>query len=229
MKVPGGDRSGTLGAEEGTSALAEAVDRISHQLKNPLQAMTVNLEVVRLHARKGEADEVERAADVVDENVRKVDRRIRMLVALARRSPEDAATGLELGRLIREADGAFRLAEGDDGAGLELRLPDEEEGGGALEVRAREGELLALLLAAASRSAEAASSGERAYLSLAAVDAGVVLEIGPGPPWRSDGEREELFAQARRAFGEPSVPDGETGPAGDGEARGPFRVRFPRP
>lgn len=225
MKIPDRPGEGSLGSERETSALAEAVDRIAHQLKNPLQAMTVNLEVIRLHARKGEADELERVAGVVDENIQLLDRRIRMLIALARRSPEEPATGLDLGQLVREAGGAFRLDEREDGSGLRLRVPGREAAGEGLAVRAREGELLALILAAASRASEVGTAAEVPYLAVDPVESGARLEVGPGGPWRGQDERDEMLAQARRAGGEVSTTGDETGPG----AGGPFRVRFPRP
>ena len=221
LTVPGGDDPGTLGAEAGSSVLAEAVDRIAHQLKNPLQAMTVNLEVIRMRAGEADRDETERLTGVVDENIRRVDRRIRMLIALARRSPDEPLTGIDLAELLREAAAAFRLEEDEDGRGLRLRLPDagEEGGGESLSVRSRQGGLLALVLAAASGARHAARAGEEAYLAAGSDDGGPWIEVGPGAPWESRGQREELAAQARRAGGE--VAGAETGD-------GPFRVRFSR-
>lgn len=227
MRIPNGSEAGGLGSERETSALAEAVDRVAHQLKNPLQAMTVNLEVIRLRARKGDADAVDRAAGVVDENIRLVDRRIRMLIALARRSTDEAPGSVDLLELVREAGAAFRLDDREDGLGLRLELPDPGASEPELAVRAREGELLALILAGASGAAEAGSGGGSPYLSVEPEEGGVRLEIGPGGPWRDEAAREEMLAQARRAGGDVRAPDGGGGPEGDGPA--PLRVRFPRP
>lgn len=219
LAVPGGEDPGSLGAEAESSVLAEAVDRIAHQLKNPLQAMTVNLEVIRMRAAEGDEEETERLTGVVDQNIRRVDRRIRMLISLARRSPEEPRTGVDLAEFLREAAAAFRLDEREDGQGLRLRLPDAAGEGEGLSVRAREGALLALVLAAASGARHAARDGDEPYLAAGSGDDGPWVEVGPGGAWESVEQRDELAEQARRAGGEV-----ETEATGDG----PFRVRFPR-
>lgn len=238
--LPSGEEPGRLSAEAEGSVLAEAVDRIAHQLKNPLQAMTVNLEVIRMRAGTDEPGEVRRLADVVDDNVRRVDRRIRMLIALARRSPDEPASAVDLGELLREADEAFRLGERRDGPGLRVRLPDDAAAGtGDLAASAREGGLLALLLTVASRAAESRGDAgdeggeggegnggkEEGGPYLAAGRDGDVawIEIGPGAPWRGEAERDELAEGARLAGGELAGVEGDRPPR-----RGPVRVLFPR-
>ena len=218
LAVPGGEDPGSLGAEAESSVLAEAVDRIAHQLKNPLQAMTVNLEVIRMRAAEGDEEETERLTGVVDQNIRLVDRRIRMLIALARRSPEEPRTGVDLAEFLREAAAAFRLDEREDGQGLRLRLPDADGEGDGPSVRAREGALLALVLAAASGARHAAREGNEPYLA-AGSDEEPWVEVGPRGPWESGEQRDELAEQARRAGGEVET---------DATGEGPFRVRFPR-
>lgn len=220
MRIPGeGDRE-SLARETETSAVAEAVDRVAHQLKNPLQAMTVNLEVLRLRADRRDREETERVTGVVDENIRTVDRRIRMLIALARRSPEEPLTGLDLAETVREAGTAFRLDEREDGLGLRLRVPDDD---GAFTVRAREGQLLALLLAVASGAAEGEGDDGAPYLTVGGDEEGAWIEVGPGVPWSAPGGERELRRQARRSGGIVVSPE-----EGESADPGPFRVRFPR-
>lgn len=219
LRVPGEEDEGTLAAEAGSSVLAEAVDRIAHQLKNPLQAMTVNLEVIRMRAGKEGREETERLTDVVDQNIRRVDRRIRMLIALARRSADEPLTAIDLRELLREAGAAFRLDEREDGLGLRLRVPEPDGDDGGLSTRGREGAILALLLAAASGARHAAREGEPPYLAAGSGEQGPWIEVGPGAPWESHGQWQELAGQARRSGGEVVSEEG-----GDG----PFRVRFPR-
>lgn len=198
--------------------VAEGVDRMAHQLKNPLQAITVNLEVLRLKATKGvgpeELDEVERLAGVVNDSVRTLDRRIDLLVALARRSElEESLQRVRLGRFVREAAGAFRLDEREHGRGLELDLPPGEDP----EVRVGRGWLVALLL----RSVAAAPDpGGRPRVRVRATDGGGLLEFPavPGPesaPPEVRGVLEGLSGLARRSGGEPSL--GEDG----------LSIRFP--
>lgn len=217
--MPGAEDPGGLAAEAESSVLAEAVDRIAHQLKNPLQAMTVNLEVIRMRAGGDEAEETERLTGVVDEHIRLVDRRIRMLVALARRSPDESLTAIDLAELLQEATAAFRLDEREDGPDLRLRLPEGVREGDGPSIRGRKGALLALVLAAASGAPHAARRGEDPYLAAGGDDEGGWIEVGPGPPWGSGEQRDELAEQGRRAGGEVEAPEG---------GAGPFRVRFPR-
>lgn len=217
-EILSGEVEGALAAEAESSVLAEAVDRIAHQLKNPLQAMTVNLEVIRMRAGKGDREEAERLTGVVDQNIRLVDRRIRMLIALARRSPDEALTAIDLGELLREAGAAFRLDDREDGLGLRIRL-QEAGGNGGLSIRGREGALLALVLGAASGVRRGSREEESPYLAAGSGDEGPWIEVGPGTPWESRAQREELAGQARRAGGEVDSGGGDDGP---------FRVRFPR-
>lgn len=228
MRVPGPEDPETLAREVDTSALAEAVDRIAHQLKNPLQAMTVNLEVLRMRADAAGGEETERVTGVIDENIRLVDRRIRMLIALARRSPEESLTGIDLPALVRDAGAAFRLDEREDGLGLRIRAPDA--GQEALAIRAREGELLALFLAAAAGAPEAGDGERGPYLAVGRSERGAWVEVGPRSPWGDEGEREELLRQARRAGGEVPSAGREAADEAGGEpgADAPFRVLFPR-
>lgn len=220
LELPDDEDPRSLASESVTSPLAEAVDRMAHQLKNPLQAITVNLEVLRMKAGRGEsAEEVDRLTGVVDENVRIVDRRVRMLVALARRSPTEPLTSVDLGEELREARDAFRLDEQEDGLGLEVRLPGT---GADLSARARHGGLLALILAGASCAAPG-EDGERPYLAAGASGEGPWLEVGPRVGCPGDGGRRELEAQGRRAGG------AARGASGEAAGGGPVRIRFPRP
>lgn len=188
--------------------VAEGVDRMAHQLKNPLQAITVNLEVLRLMATKSvgpdELEEVERLAGVVNESVRTLVRRIDLLVALARRSERDEpARRVRLGRVVREAAGAFRLDEREHGHGLELELPPGEEDP---EVRVGVGWLAALLLRAV---AAAQDTGGRLRVRVTSMDEDGLLEFPAVPDPESGtpearGALEGLAELARRAGGEPS-------------------------
>lgn len=221
MRIPGEGHAESLAREAETSAVAEAVDRIAHQLKNPLQAMTVNLEVLRLRAGREEREETERVTGVVDQNIRLLDRRVRMLIALARRSPEEPFTGMDLAEAVREAGAAFRLDDREEGLGLELRVPDDEVEG-SFSVRAREGQFLTLLLAVAS--AAGGGGGDEPYLTVGRDDEGGWIEVGPGAPWGDAAEGEEIRRQARRSGGTVVSP----GEGGERRGDDPLRVRFPR-
>lgn len=140
---------------EGDPLLAAAVERMAHQLKNPLQAVVVNLEVIRSRVRR-EAPELWEALDrfgaAVDDNVGLLDRRIRLLLSLGRRGPGDELRELDPAALARDLAAALRLDEEAPGVTVA-----EEEGEGPA-ARLRPGHLLALLmdawLAAAREGAE---------------------------------------------------------------------------
>lgn len=122
--------------------LAEAVDRMAHQLKNPLQAVAMNLEVIRMRVRDEAPElwsEIERHGEAVDENVSVLDRRIRLLLRLGRRSTDEARESVDVARLIDDFAAALQL--GDEPPALAVRRE-----GTQLAARARPGHVLALVL-----------------------------------------------------------------------------------
>lgn len=146
---PGGDRR----ERERDRVLAKAVERMAHQLKNPLQAVAMNLEVVRTRVRK-EAPELwealDRFAEAVDDNVHLLDRRLRLLLALGRRGPDEEMQEVDPAGLARDFASALRLDE--EPPGVEVVV---ESGADGLAARARPGHLLALLLELWLRAARA--------------------------------------------------------------------------
>lgn len=137
--------------------LSETVERMAHQIKNPLQAVAVNLEVIRSRVRR-EAPELwedlERFGRAVDENVGLLDRRLRLLLALGRRGPDDELREAAPSELAGELASALRLDQ--EAPGVEIEAGDA--GASGLAGRLRPGHLLALLvdawLAAARAGAE---------------------------------------------------------------------------
>lgn len=121
--------------------LGRALERMAHQIKNPLQAVAMNLEVIRGRVGR-EAPEtwegVERFAEAVDANVRLLDRRLRLLLALGRRDPDEAPTEVDATALAREFAAALRYDEEAPGVRV--------EGTTGIAARTRPGWLLALLL-----------------------------------------------------------------------------------
>lgn len=219
--------TGALSAEAEGSVLVEAVDRIAHQLKNPLQAISVNLEVVRLRA--GEDGETDRLTRVMDDAVRTLDRRIRLLVALARRSPEEPVRVVDLASFVRETVAAFRLDDREHGRDVALRTPPGEVG----PVTVRPGQLVALVMALSEaptvgarspRVLRVAGDGENGVLAVTGAadadergssEAGAGDGPGVGPVLRAEGERyRELAEQARVAGARPG-------------AEGELRFEFP--
>lgn len=122
--------------------LAEAVDRMAHQIKNPLQAVAMNLEVIRMRVRDEAPElwsEIERHGEAVDENVSVLDRRLRLLLRLGRRSPDEARESLDVARLIDDFAAALQLGEEPPALTVETE-------GTQLAARARPGYVLALVL-----------------------------------------------------------------------------------
>lgn len=122
--------------------LAEAVDRMAHQIKNPLQAVAMNLEVIRMRVRDEAPElwsEIERHAEAVDENVEVLDRRLRMMLRLGRRSPEGAPESVDVAQLIGDFAAAVQLDE--EPPALAVRTE-----GTQLAAWARPGYVLALVL-----------------------------------------------------------------------------------
>jgi signal transduction histidine kinase len=115
---------------------------MAHQIKNPLQAVAMNLEVIRMRVRDEAPElwsEIERHGEAVDENVSVLDRRVRMLLRLGRRSPDEARESVDVARLIDDFAAALQL--GEDPPTLAVRTE-----GAQLAARARPGYVLALVL-----------------------------------------------------------------------------------
>lgn len=172
------------GRDDGERLLGEAVERMAHQIKNPLQAVAMNLEVIRTRARKEAPElwrELERFAGAVDQNVELLDRRLRLLLALGRRGPDDRLRELDPAALARDFAAALRLDEEPPG----VRVQAEE---GGLAARARPGHLLALLLESWRRAAE--TGADRCPVRVGPGEDGVEVAIEvpegsmPGDRWR---------------------------------------------
>lgn len=189
----GGERpeeEGERPEDEEERLLAVAVERMAHQLKNPLQAVAMNLEVVRTRVRS-EAPELwealDRFAGAVDDNVHLLDRRLGLLLALGRRGPGDEAEEVDPARLVRDFAAALRLDREPPGVEVEAE-PD----GDGLAARVRTGHLLALLLETWRRAA--AAGEESCRVRVGPDQGGVRLETSlPGPAeehswWRRGAE-----------------------------------------
>lgn len=207
----GASGRGSGGGRLDDGLVAAGVDRISHQLKNPLQTIAVNLEVLRLEAERGASageaggdGEIERLTGVISGGVQTLDRRIGMLVALARRSGEAHPRRVSLGEYVRRASATFQLGDADYGRGLEVEVPGEE---GDVEVLVRPGWLLAFLLEAAAGAHGAAG----ALLRVAAGEECARVElstpaVGHGSAEGEDGpERTERLAGLLRRAGAEDV------------------------
>lgn len=171
-------------------AVVETLERMAHQLKNPLQAVAMNLEVIRMRVQ-AEAPEVweqlDRFARAVDENVRLLDRRVRLLLALGRRSPEDPAEGVDVEELVRDFVAALQLDRDAPAVRIEAEGPDRA-------ARARAGYVLELLLETTLAARRAAPDRDALPVRVARGGESVRLEL-PLPEeaadglWREHGDR----------------------------------------
>lgn len=132
-----GDASGPGAPEDVLSAV---LARMAHQIKNPLQAVTMNLEVIRLRVRR-EVPELwetlERFAGAVDENVERLNRRLELLLQLGRPGEGGEPIGVELATWTRELVTALGLDE--------ERPPVRVESDGTAGARIQPGPLAELL------------------------------------------------------------------------------------
>lgn len=199
MSRESGRREG--GGADGDRLLAEAVERMAHQIKNPLQAVAMNLEVIRTRARKEAPElwrELERFAGAVDQNVELLDRRLRLLLVLGRRSPDDRLRELDPASLARDFAAALRLDEEPPGVRVEA-----EEGG--LAARARPGHLLALLLESWRRAARAGAERCPVRVGPCADGVEVAIEV---PEGSVTGERWHRLVDAAGGSGRVDGEDG---------------------
>lgn len=185
------------------SVLHRLLDRMSHQIKNPLQAIVVNAEVLRIRVR-GEAPELweglERFAEAVDAAVHLLDRRVRLLVDLARADGEreGVVAPARLAADLVEAAGfdAGPVAVRSEAAGSGEDAEHEATG------RARPGHLLGLLFVVLERAVEGAA-GEALLRAGTDEHGGAWVEVRrrptPEPPPFPEEGWEEVAELARRA------------------------------
>lgn len=213
----GGERSSAREGGDGPDLLAAAVERMAHQLKNPLQAVALNLEVIRARVR-GQAPELwgelERFGRAVDDNVALLDRRLRLLLALGRRGPDDELREVDPAELAGDLAAALRLDEEPPGIEV-VRSPGDDDGPAA---RLRPGHLLALLLDAWLAAARAGAERTPVEVRRSSGSLGLAFPV----PRSAAVGRDRWREMARAAGG--ALEDGEGG--GDG-AETIVHVRFP--
>lgn len=203
----------TPGDENGERALSVMLAGMEHELNNSLQALELNVEVVRLRGRR-EAPEawetLERHLATIESNLDLLNRRLSVLFALAARSPASRPTGVSLERLLSDLMAAVHPKEG--AFDLEIRSP-----AGTPEVEAREGYLLELLFrilrnprarpAGDSAAGDGGSAKAASRIDVEEVSGRVELKIpmaSAAAPAESE-ERRAWDALARRAGGRLSV------------------------
>lgn len=190
--------------------VARLVSGMAHELRNSLQAVAINLEVVRTRLGRDAPDlagELERFAAAADDNVRRLGRRVDLLVAAARRGDEEVAT-VDLPGLVREVAAALEFDRRPPR--VDVRAPEDERG-----VRLRRGSAVVLLGAALEAAREAAAGRDSVVASVGYAAEEATLDLPAAAPARGDWEE-----AASRA-------GGRVAPAGPGE-RETLSLRFPR-
>lgn len=200
------------------AVLREMVDRMAHQLKNPLQAVVVNLEVIRGRVAAGAAgEELEPFASAVEGSVRVLDRRLHLLVMLSRAEGEEPVRVDPL-ELAVDLVGALHLDR--EPAPVVVAGAEREEDARGGTVRLRPGHFVAC----AARLLDLARTRARGQVTVAGRPGppGRILEASfrPDPgAGRDDAAWEEVVGLARGAGAE-----AERGRRGDACF---LRLRFP--
>lgn len=206
--IPGdSEEPGSLDPPSG-KLLASVLDRMAHELRNPLQAVTVNLEVVRMRVGRGAPEvwsDVERFAEAVDVNARLLLRRLQLALDIARRAPDDPLETRDLRALVEDLCEALRMDE--ERPGVTVRGAER----GATGVKIRAGYLVELLvrLLDAARAA-AVDDPVDARVAEAGDGGSVTLELSPEGGADLPGGCVEL---AERAGGSLTRADGPEGRA----------------
>lgn len=199
----------------GSELVSDLVDRMAHQIRNPMQAISVNLEVVRTRVRREAPalwDELERFAAAADENVRLLSQRLDLLLAAGRRGPDEKPSTMAPVRLLGDLVAALRFDRDRP-----VVIVEPKKGAADAGVRSPPGALVALLfrLLAAARSA---ASGDEVAVRVRREEDDVVVEA-PLPVAADEGAAPGWLALAGEAGGCASLE-------GEGDAR---RVRVVLP
>lgn len=196
--------------------LATMLSGMGHELNNSLQALELNLSVLRLRGRKASMETwegLEPHVEALESNLDLLNRRMAFLLSLAERGSSSEPVVLSLERVVSEL--------------LTVVGPDEKPNGvevrGAaspVEVEAHEGHLLQLLLrifseaeaASADGAGEAGEAAESQAITIEEASGRGVLKIPLASTAGSDADsRRELEALARKAGGRLSVePDSDS-------------------
>jgi signal transduction histidine kinase len=177
---------------------------MAHQIKNPLQAVAMNLEVIRMRVRKdapGLWEELERFAGAVDENVELLDRRLRLLLALGRRSTDDPTESVDLPALVRDFASALRLDADPPALRVEAEGPE-------VAAEARPGYVLALVLAAWDHARAGGGGAGELEVRVRRGDGDVRMEVPVA------GEAPERWRRLAEAAGGRLEEDGDGGVLG---------------
>ena len=120
--APGPADAAGAGERLWLSALQEIGRRSGHEVRNALNGVAVNLEVVRARAARAGDDSVSRFADTAAEQLEGLTRLTEALVGLLRPAPEPLDLVVEVDRLVAILGAAARADGGE--VAVERRGPD---------------------------------------------------------------------------------------------------------
>jgi len=159
---------------------ARTLDQAAHDLKAPLNALTVNVENLRHDLDDaGALPEVEDRVELLGSEIRRLNRMIQVAMSQFR-LPSEVVRRFDLRRLVRQVVALMRPGAERRGVRIEARLPDER-----LPVAAVRDALQQALVNLVNNALEASSDGQRVALALTRQDGLVELRIrdeGEGIP-----------------------------------------------
>ncbi len=176
------------------------VSGMAHELRNPMQAISVNLEVLKSQVGRDAPElwtELERFARAIEINVRLLDRRLELLVAAAGRGPDEKLATLDLVRWLSDVAAALRWDRSPPR--LVVEAAGDERG-----VRARPGALVVLLEEVLSAAREA--TGEEVRVTVTWDSAGAALQVPLRVAAPSDWRSLARAAGGTAEAGAPSAP-----------------------
>jgi signal transduction histidine kinase len=165
--------------------VAQLVRGTAHELRNNMQAIAINVEVLRARVRAAAPelwDEVERFASAADLNVRELNGRLDLLLAASRRGADDERASVDLAAVVGDLSRALRFDR--TSPRIVLEAESDERG-----VRAHRGALV-VLLHRVLMAAREASSGEESRVNIGLESEEATLEAPVGglglEAWESD-------------------------------------------
>ncbi|MBX3269401.1 MAG: response regulator [Sandaracinaceae bacterium] len=165
---------------EAMAAMGRLTSALAHEIRNPLNAATLQLELLRRGARKAGDDALLRRAEIVTEEVRRLSSLLDDFLGLAR--PKHLAMdGVDVARIARQVHELHEPAARAAGLACELRVEGELPEVDADEARIKQA-IVNLLVNAIEATR---GHGREVRLELSAGDGRVsiaVIDDGPGLP-----------------------------------------------
>ena len=179
--MPGAARDGAAGDRDTLRAnrmdlVARWADDLAHEIKNPLHAMVINLELVKRRAGSGDPGPVIQRAEVVENELHRVHDLVESLLRLVRPWPDEA---------VCDADRVFEQLLPVLGARTRIRRLDYEHHPGGGAVALPPGSLAQVILNLVDNAIDASPEGGRVVTACEMGREAVTVRVeddGPGLP-----------------------------------------------